>query len=105
MNFTLNIIAKTSVILFSAALFSIMLRRASASTRHAVWLLAMVSAALLPLAAIMAPQFEWPVLPEAVTTVTFFFPNAAESEWSSSAVHVAETLRQAGRLWIEPSVL
>ena len=77
MNFTLNIIAKTSVILFSAALFSIMLRRASASTRHAVWLLAIVSALLLPLAAILTPQLEWPVLPQGVTTVTFFFPDAA----------------------------
>src|SRR5438093_524206 len=70
-DFALNVIAKASIILGGVALLSILLRRASASTRHAVWVLALLSSLLLPLAAILVPQLELPVMPQAGTSVSF----------------------------------
>jgi beta-lactamase regulating signal transducer with metallopeptidase domain len=71
MNFALDVIAKTSVIFSGTALLSMLLRRASASTRHAVWLLAIASAMALPFVAAVVPRLELPVLPEASTSVRF----------------------------------
>ena len=51
MNFAVDILVKTSFILTGAALLAALLRKASAATRHAVWVLAIASTLLLPLAA------------------------------------------------------
>ena len=69
MSFVLSVIAKASVILLGAALLSILLRRASSSTRHALWVLAIAGAVLLPFAAAFVPQLELPLLPEVSTSV------------------------------------
>jgi len=71
MSFALDVIAKASIVFLGAALLSMLLRGASASTRHVVWLLAIVSAMALPFAAALVPRLEWPVLPEAGTSVRF----------------------------------
>lgn len=63
MSFALTIIAKASIILLAAAGASLLLRPASAAARHAVWVLAIVSAALLPLVAAVVPELQLPVLP------------------------------------------
>ncbi len=71
MNFAMNVIAKSAFILICATVISTLLRRSSASMRHAVWILALVSALLLPCVALIVPQFEWSLLPRASTSVTF----------------------------------
>jgi hypothetical protein len=47
-----------------AAFLSLFLRRASASTRHAVWILALGGALLLPIVSGLVPQIEFSVLPD-----------------------------------------
>lgn len=71
MSFALNVIAKSTIILLCTAVLALLLRRASASMRHAVWVLAIASVLLLPLALVIVPQFEWSALPQASTSVTF----------------------------------
>jgi TonB family protein len=61
MNIALNLIAKTSSILMAAAILCFLLRRASAATRHAVWVLAITSALVLPFAAAVVPALQLPV--------------------------------------------
>jgi len=76
MNFALDVIVRASIIFSGAALLSMFLRRASASARHAVWLLAIASAMALPFVAAVVPRLELPVLPEGSTSVRFL-PAAA----------------------------
>ena len=71
MSFVLDVIAKPTVILMSAAGLSIVLRRSSAAVRHAVWILAIAGAMLVPLAGLLVPRFDWPLLLDAGTSVTF----------------------------------
>jgi TonB family protein len=68
MNFALNVIARGSIVLAAAALACIPLRRASAAARHAVWVLAIASTLLLPLAVVLLPQLQLPLLPQARAT-------------------------------------
>jgi TonB family protein len=70
MSFALNVIAKTSALLICAIMLSPLLKRASASTRHAVWAIALVAALFLPLISLLIPQIEWP-LPQSNTSVRF----------------------------------
>lgn len=55
--------------MFTAAVLCMLLRRASAASRHAVWVLAIMSALLLPIATAIQPQLQLPVLPQAHTSV------------------------------------
>src|SRR5262249_61661272 len=71
MSFVLNVIARSTFILLCTGILTVLLRRASASMRHAVWILAIVSVVLVPFALMIVPQFEWSVLPHAGTSVTF----------------------------------
>src|SRR5262245_20394499 len=71
MNFTLDVIAKPTLILLMVAALSMLLRRCSAAVRYAVWILALGSAILLPIAVLLVPQFEWSVMPHASTSVMF----------------------------------
>jgi TonB family protein len=76
MSFVLNVIAKPTIILIGAALLSMLLRRSSASLRHAVWMLALVAAVVVPVAGDLVPRFDLQVLKEPSTTVTFLpIPN------------------------------
>jgi heme/copper-type cytochrome/quinol oxidase subunit 3 len=67
MNFALSIVVKTTLLLLSASLLSTCLRRAAASTRHAIWTVALTGTLLLPAASFVLPAIELPVLSE--TTV------------------------------------
>jgi len=71
MSFVLDVVVKPTLILMSAAVLSMLLRRRSAAVRHAIWILAMASVILLPLAVLIVPQLEWSVLPDTSTSVTF----------------------------------
>src|SRR5688572_14106613 len=64
MSFALSVIAKTTILLACAGLMTLALRRASASTRHAVWAIALLSALILPIASTFLPEVALPVLPE-----------------------------------------
>src|SRR5262249_41825990 len=55
-------------VLAAAAVACIPLRRASAAARHAVWVLAIASMLLLPLAVALVPQLHLAVLPQASDT-------------------------------------
>jgi hypothetical protein len=69
MSFALDVFAKTSVLLICAAFVTGVRRRASASTRHAVWILAMAGTLLSPLVVAFAPASRMAgVLPYANTT-------------------------------------
>lgn len=51
-------VAKTTVILLTAAVASILLRHASAALRHLVWTLALTSALVLPVASLALPKWQ-----------------------------------------------
>src|SRR5262249_32501793 len=93
MSFVLDILAKGSIILLSAAVLSAALRRASASTRHAVWILAIASASLLPLAAAVVPRFELPLVLRGSANVTFL------------PTEVAADARAGEQYTVQPSVI
>ncbi len=78
--FALNIIVKSTFILICAVLAGVLLRRASASTRHAVWMIAVLSILLLPAAAMMVPRLELPVLPQTAVSVRFLQSPAIDTE-------------------------
>src|SRR5215510_16406312 len=64
MNFALGVIAKTTIVLACASLMTLALRRASASARHAVWAIGLLSALMLPIASTVLPELALPILPE-----------------------------------------
>jgi TonB family protein len=102
MSFALDIVAKTAVILMSAAVLSLLLARGSASLRHAIWILALVSASLLPVATPFVPQLEWSALPEASTSVIFLAPpnSAAASTVHAESNHTPRAApAQVSFLW------
>src|SRR4030095_15008555 len=68
MNFALSVIAKTTIVLAVASLMTLALRRASASARHAVWAIALLSALILPIASTVLPELALPILPEETLT-------------------------------------
>jgi beta-lactamase regulating signal transducer with metallopeptidase domain len=65
MSFALSVIFKTTILLCFASLMTLGLRRVSASVRHTVWAFALFAAVLLPLASVLLPPVELPLLPEA----------------------------------------
>ena len=64
MNLALSIVIKTTMLLLFALLLSLSLRRAAASTRHAIWTIALTGMLLLPVASFVLPTIELPVLSE-----------------------------------------
>src|SRR5688572_11562561 len=64
MNFALSVIVKTTVLLACASVVTLVLRRASASVKHDVWAMALLSALLIPIASLVLPEVPLPVLPE-----------------------------------------
>src|SRR5262245_28515247 len=71
MSFAVSIVIKSTIILLFAAVLTALLRRSSASVKHTMWFLAIAGSLALPAVVLFAPQFEWPVLRSASTTVTF----------------------------------
>src|SRR4030095_11928974 len=80
MNFVLSVIAKTTILLACASLMTLALRRASASAKHAVWAIALLSALILPIASRFLPEVSLPVLPEETfeAAAPLLLPRAAE---------------------------
>lgn len=64
--FLLNVTVKGAVVLGTAFLLSLALRRASASTRHLLWTLALASLLVLPLLSSLLPSWEAQVLPSSM---------------------------------------
>src|SRR6516164_1728206 len=58
----IDAVVKASLILAVAALAAASLRRASASARHLVWMLGLVSALAVPAVAIVTPRWELPIV-------------------------------------------
>jgi len=59
----IDVTLKALLIVVLAACIAAFLRKAAASTRHAVWLAAVVVLITLPIAAVMLPQLSLPLLP------------------------------------------
>jgi beta-lactamase regulating signal transducer with metallopeptidase domain len=78
MSFEVGIIVKTTTILTLVILLCLLLRRASASTLHAIWALGLLAILAVPVATAVLPSIDLPMLP------------ATQSE-SLPIDHVAET--------------
>src|SRR6266545_4989565 len=70
-------VAKASVILTITALVAAALRRASASARHFVWTLGLVSALAAPVLSVALPRWELPIVRVAATAET----PISQAEW------------------------
>src|SRR5688572_29347539 len=62
LSFVLDAVAKASLILAVAALAAVALRRASASARHFVWTLGLLSALVAPLLSVALPRWQVPLV-------------------------------------------
>jgi TonB family protein len=89
MSFALDVIVKPTLILMSVAALSMLLRRRSAAVRHAIWILAMASVILLPIAVFIVPQLDWSVLPVTSTSVTFISIQNAVSQTAQELLPAA----------------
>jgi hypothetical protein len=56
----LDIVAKTTLLLVGAAAMTTLLYRASASTRHTLWLVTIICTLVVPVAEITLPRIELP---------------------------------------------
>ena len=65
MNFEVSLIVKTTAMLVVVSLLCLSLRKASASTLHAIWALALLGVLAFPVAATLLPSIDLPVLPAA----------------------------------------
>lgn len=91
MSFALMVVLKSTIVLACGALMATMSRRASASLRHAIWALALSGAVGLPVLTALVPQYDLPLLPEAVTRIAFL---SAESLTGPEAASTAPAARQ-----------
>ena len=111
MSFALDFVLKPTFILMCAAVIVLLLQRASASMRHAVWILAMAGAVLLPVVALIIPPVELPIPSRASTTVTFLpveDPSAAvagERGLKPAATYLTERVGQARSEGIQPAMV
>src|SRR5262249_10067759 len=86
------VIAKTTIFLTVASGLCFILRRASASTRHAVWIMALSSVALVPIAVAFVPHVDLPLLPASGSE---FLTSPGESSISVVGVSVGRGLKPA----------
>ena len=111
MSFALDFVLKPTFILMCAAGIVLLLQRASASMRHAVWILAMAGAVLLPVAALIIPPVELPIPLRASTAVAFLpveDPSAAvagERGLKPAATYLTERVGQARSAGIQPAMV
>src|SRR5262245_9235702 len=107
MNYAIDFIAKPAVLLLGAAVLSMLLRRSSASSRHAVWLLALTGAALMPLLSMTIPRLELPAPAQAEAIVTLL-SGPSEYQPSNAPGEVVEsvtTVSHPRSLWLQPALL
>ena len=67
MIFALSVILKTTILLASASLVTLGLRRTSASAKHTVWAIALLCVLVLPFASAALPEIRVAVLPASRT--------------------------------------
>jgi len=93
MNFELSIMIKTTVVLAFGWIAATLLRRASSSTRHAIWVIALFNALLLPLGTLVLPSLTVPILreQEVVTTATPNFETSAATPYERG-VHIPHSV-------------
>jgi beta-lactamase regulating signal transducer with metallopeptidase domain len=65
------IVIKTTVLLLCVSVASVALRRASASVRHALWVVGLLAVLVFPVSRIL-PEWDWAILPEAPPPRTAF---------------------------------
>ncbi|KPL00195.1 MAG: hypothetical protein AMK75_05810, partial [Planctomycetes bacterium SM23_65] len=89
----LDATVKGIVVLVVAGALSLTFRRASAATRHLIWLLAVVSLVALPVLSVMTPRWRIPILPEWAITLAQpeAEPPATEEEKSAEPTPAAGT--------------
>jgi HEAT repeat protein/beta-lactamase regulating signal transducer with metallopeptidase domain len=63
-------ILKATLLFAAAGLASLVLRRASAATRHLLWMLALVSALALPVLSLALPRWQLPIVTLASSSIT-----------------------------------
>lgn len=86
MTFEVSLIVKSALILALVSILSLLLRRASASTLHGIWALGLVGVLALPIAAVLLPKIDLPVLPEAEMA-----PGFLQTEPVSATLPVSDT--------------
>src|SRR5438874_2695606 len=88
----IDAIVKVSAILSGTALVAAALRRASASTRHLVWTLGLISALAVPALAVVTPRWEVPLLrvsmPAAAPIISGDRPAAPPRHLATSTANV-----------------
>src|SRR6266550_651019 len=90
----LDAIAKASVILAVTALVAASLQRASASARHFVWTLGLLSALAAPALSMALPRWELPIVRVAATVAPTASPAASPAASASPGAPAA---------WLPPS--
>ena len=85
-NSLVDISVKAALVFLGALAVTRVLRRASASTRHQVWTVALVSVVALPALTAALPAWQVPVLPPAAVSATSSpVPSAAEQASATPA--------------------
>ena len=87
----LGILIRTSVLLACVGLLGLALRRASASVRHALWVVALLAVLAFPIASRMLPEWNLVILPESA-------PPAVVFDTTPPSVPMPETVTAAARL-------
>src|SRR3954470_21782806 len=85
-------VVKASVILGTTALAALVLRRASASARHLVWTLGLVSALGVPVLSLALPRWELPIVTVAARArvASDSFPPADALRLTTGGSHVSQ---------------
>jgi beta-lactamase regulating signal transducer with metallopeptidase domain len=92
----LSIVIRTSVLLACVSLLSFALRRASASVRHALWVVALLAVLAFPIASRFLPEWDLVILPEST-------PRAIVFDTIPPPAPMPEPVTAHARLGTEPS--
>jgi beta-lactamase regulating signal transducer with metallopeptidase domain/mono/diheme cytochrome c family protein len=92
----LGILIRTSVLLACVSLLSLALRRASASVRHALWVVALLAVLAFPIASRVLPEWDLAILPENT-------PRAIVFDTTPPPAPMPEPVTSHARLGSEPS--
>ena len=90
-------ILKATVLLASAALASVALRRQSAAARHLVWTLALVSAMMVPVLSIALPRWQLPLVTIQPTPIAQSAPDFESPARVAPALRANRTAAKADR--------
>ena len=91
----LDAVAKASVILAATALVAASLRRASASARHLVWTLGLLSALAAPALSAALPRWELPIVRVSASVPSLDARNATSMEQAPVVIRQAPAIKHA----------